>query len=128
MEILELRKELKLSRKEFCELYEIPYITVTQWERGERTPPAYLIKLIKENIRLKTNGIQESINLMQPKYVYCWIQPSHVIPLRLRRFTNEEEFDTDKMDPFWDKRYKEETMIKDVEVYRYTLCNETRVK
>ena len=39
-----LRDMTGLSRKEFCQKYDIPYQTVTDWELGHRTPPDYLIK------------------------------------------------------------------------------------
>lgn len=48
--IEELRKELNMSLKEFSEYYEIPYNTVRQWEKGERNPPNYIIKLLNEKI------------------------------------------------------------------------------
>ena len=57
----ELIEKLKLSVREFSEMYNIPYKTVLQWRNGERKPPEYLVKLIEENIKLKTKGEQISI-------------------------------------------------------------------
>ena len=34
--IRELRESTGMNRKEFCEYFEIPYRTVTEWERGTR--------------------------------------------------------------------------------------------
>ena len=35
-EIKNLRAEMGLNRREFCEYYEIPYRTMTDWEAGKR--------------------------------------------------------------------------------------------
>ena len=32
--IKELRESTGMNRKEFCKYFEIPYRTVTEWERG----------------------------------------------------------------------------------------------
>lgn len=61
--IEELRKELNMSLKEFSEYYEIPYNTVRQWEKGERTPPNYVIKLLNKVINLKAKGEQIIIDI-----------------------------------------------------------------
>ncbi len=44
--IIELRKQTGLSRKEFCQQFGIPYRTVTEWERGTRTAPDYVLRLL----------------------------------------------------------------------------------
>lgn len=49
--MIELRKETGLNRKEFCEKYEIPYRTVTEWERGTRNAPDYVLRLLEYYIR-----------------------------------------------------------------------------
>ena len=46
-DIKALREKYKLTRKEFTELFEIPYRTVQDWELGNRKCPNYLIKLIE---------------------------------------------------------------------------------
>ncbi|MBQ5376069.1 MAG: helix-turn-helix transcriptional regulator [Lachnospiraceae bacterium] len=40
--IKELRESTGLNRKEFCEQFQIPYRTVTEWERGTRHAPEYV--------------------------------------------------------------------------------------
>ena len=35
----ELRESTGLNRKEFCEKFEIPYRTMTEWELGHRNAP-----------------------------------------------------------------------------------------
>lgn len=64
--IEELRKELNMSLKEFSEYYEIPYNTVRQWEKGERTPPNYIIKLLNEKIE-RESGEEPAIIIQKNK-------------------------------------------------------------
>ena len=45
--IKELRGETGLNRKAFCEKFEIPYRTVTEWERGTRNAPDYVLRLLE---------------------------------------------------------------------------------
>lgn len=47
--------------KEFAITYRIPYNTVRQWANGTRKAPIYVKKLIEENLRLKTKGVQLKI-------------------------------------------------------------------
>ena len=42
-----------LNRKEFCECFGIPYRTVTEWERGTRNAPDYLLRLLAYYIRME---------------------------------------------------------------------------
>jgi putative transcriptional regulator len=53
MNIKELRKKLKMTQKEFGEYLNIPQRTIQSWELGERTPPPYVIELIKYKIKNK---------------------------------------------------------------------------
>lgn len=50
MTIEEARKSTGMSRKEVAEWLEIPYRTLTNWENGERSCPAYVEKLVVEKI------------------------------------------------------------------------------
>ena len=43
--IIELRDKSGMNRKEFCNEFDIPYRTVTEWERGNRNAPEYVIRL-----------------------------------------------------------------------------------
>ena len=36
-----------LNRKEFCDYYNIPYRTVTDWEAGKRKMPEYVLELME---------------------------------------------------------------------------------
>ena len=57
-EVRELREEMGMNRREFCDYFGIPYRTVSDWEAGKRTMPPYVLRLLKykaevENLRLK---------------------------------------------------------------------------
>ncbi|MCC8101904.1 MAG: XRE family transcriptional regulator [Clostridiales bacterium] len=59
--IRELRESTGMNRKEFCEFFQIPYRTVTDWELGNRHAPEYVIRLLvyyiqTENIHKEANG------------------------------------------------------------------------
>ena len=45
--IKELRESTGMNRREFCDYFNIPYRTVSEWERGGRHAPEYLIKLLE---------------------------------------------------------------------------------
>lgn len=58
-EIKKLRTGMGMNRKEFCDYYNIPYRTVTDWEAGKRKMPEYVLELMefKADIeQLKTAG------------------------------------------------------------------------
>lgn len=61
--IKELRESTGLNRKEFCEKFDIPYRTVTEWELGHRNAPPYVLRLLEYYIRmqevLKEKGIED---------------------------------------------------------------------
>ena len=49
--IIELRTETRLNRKAFSEHFGIPLRTIEDWEAGRRTPPEYIPRLIKYQIK-----------------------------------------------------------------------------
>ena len=51
--IKELREITGMNRRQFCEAFEIPYRTVTEWERGTRNEPKYVLKLWSIILRMK---------------------------------------------------------------------------
>ncbi len=59
----ELRESTGLNRKEFCEKFDIPYRTMTEWELGHRNAPPYVLRLLTYYInmqkQLMENGIDE---------------------------------------------------------------------
>ena len=46
-EIKKLRTDMGMNRKEFCDYYNIPYRTVTDWEAGKRKMPEYVLELME---------------------------------------------------------------------------------
>ena len=49
----ELRESTGMNRKEFCDYFQIPYRTVTDWERGNRHAPEYVLRLLEYYIRME---------------------------------------------------------------------------
>lgn len=63
-ELKRLRESTGMNRKEFCEYFEIPYMTETDWELGNRRVPPYLLRLMEykvqmENLAIKAVGNSE---------------------------------------------------------------------
>ena len=52
-ELRKLRESTGMNRKEFCEYFEIPYMTVTEWELGNRRVPQYLLRLMEYKIQME---------------------------------------------------------------------------
>ena len=52
-ELRKLRDSTGMNRKEFCEYFEIPYMTETDWELGNRRVPQYLLRLMEYKIRME---------------------------------------------------------------------------
>ena len=53
--LLEMRKQTGMKRKELAEYLKIPYRTMTDWERGERTMPDYVLRMMA--YQLKGEGL-----------------------------------------------------------------------
>lgn len=51
-----LRESTGMNRKEFCEYFSIPYRTVTEWERGNRKMPDYVLRMMEYQIRMEKLG------------------------------------------------------------------------
>ena len=52
-ELRKLRESTGMNRKEFCEYFEIPYMTETDWELGNRRVPKYLLSLMEYKVRIE---------------------------------------------------------------------------
>ena len=52
-ELRKLRESTGMNRKEFCEYFEIPYMTETDWELGNRMVPQYLLRLMAYKIKIE---------------------------------------------------------------------------
>ncbi len=46
-DVRKLRMDMGMNRREFCEFYEIPYRTVSDWEAGKRKMPDYVFRLME---------------------------------------------------------------------------------
>lgn len=46
-EVKQLRIDMGMNRKEFCDYFEIPYRTVSDWEAGKRKMPEYVLRLME---------------------------------------------------------------------------------
>lgn len=44
--LVELRESIGMNRNQFCEYFEIPYMTVSDWEHGKKRVPKYLLRLL----------------------------------------------------------------------------------
>ncbi|MBQ3371052.1 MAG: XRE family transcriptional regulator [Mogibacterium sp.] len=42
-----------MNRKEFCDYFQIPYRTVTEWERDNRHAPKYVLRLLEYYIMME---------------------------------------------------------------------------
>lgn len=48
-----LRESTGMNRKELCEYFEMPYMTETDWELGNRRIPQYLLRLMAYKIEIE---------------------------------------------------------------------------
>lgn len=64
-QLIELREKTGMNRKQFAQYFDIPYRTMTDWERGERQMPEYLLRLLAYKVemeRLNKKGVTEDVN------------------------------------------------------------------
>ena len=52
-ELIKLRKSTGMTRKEFCEYFEIPYRTLQDWELDNRKVPEYLLRLMSYKVKME---------------------------------------------------------------------------
>ena len=55
-QIIALRKETKMGRREFAEYLGIPYRTLQDWELGNRKMPEYLYRLMAYKVEMEKIG------------------------------------------------------------------------
>ena len=51
--IKKIRESTGMNRKELCEYFEMPYMTETDWELGNRRIPQYLLRLMAYKIEIE---------------------------------------------------------------------------
>ena len=61
-ELRKLRESTGMNRKEFCEYFEIPYMTETDWELGNRRVPLYLLRLMAYKIQMEKLFDKKRVN------------------------------------------------------------------
>ena len=61
IEIKKIREATGMNRQEFCEQFNIPYRTVTEWERGTRNAPDYVLRLLAYYIKSENMIKKEAI-------------------------------------------------------------------
>ena len=62
-----LRESTGMNRKEFCEYFEIPYMTVTDWELGNRRVPQYLLRLMEYKVQMEKLADKKNQEKMEDK-------------------------------------------------------------
>ena len=55
-EVKKLRKDMGMNRREFCDYFEIPYRTVSDWEAGKRKMPEYVLHLMTYKANVERIG------------------------------------------------------------------------
>ena len=55
-DVKKLRTDMGMNRKEFCEYFEIPYRTVSDWEAGKRKMPEYVFRLMEYKANVERLG------------------------------------------------------------------------
>ena len=56
-----LRKQTGLSMQKFGDRYGIPFRTIQDWEREERTPPDYVYELLKFRVEADQREFRKGI-------------------------------------------------------------------
>ena len=49
--LIELRESTGMNRHQFCEYFEIPYMTVSDWEHGKKRVPKYFLRLLEYYVK-----------------------------------------------------------------------------
>lgn len=60
MEVRELRLQTGLSQSKFANMFDIPIATLKDWEQERRTPPAYVINMMRTILEYNGMLIDES--------------------------------------------------------------------
>lgn len=51
--LIALRKSTGMNRRKFCEYFDIPYMTESDWEHGNRRVPTYFFRLLEYYVRME---------------------------------------------------------------------------
>ena len=50
-EVKDMREQMGMNRREFCDYFGIPYRTVQDWESEKRELPEYVLRLMKYRVK-----------------------------------------------------------------------------
>lgn len=74
MNIKDLRTKTGMSRRAFYEEFGIPERTLQAWEEGDRTPPAYVAKMLEKQVTDYCNKNTEEVDKYFNDFMqYCFI-------------------------------------------------------
>ena len=59
----EIRLATNMSQKAFADYFNIPVRTLQDWEAGKRTPPVYVVELIKYKIEKERLGMLRLVEM-----------------------------------------------------------------
>ena len=51
--LIELRESTGMNRKKFCEYFENPYMTLSDWEHGKKRVPKYFLRLLAYYMKME---------------------------------------------------------------------------
>ena len=51
--LIALRESTGMTRKKFCEYFEIPYMTLSDWEHGKKRVPKYFLRLLAYYMKME---------------------------------------------------------------------------
>lgn len=51
--LIELRESTGMNRHQFCEYFDIPYMTVSDWEHGKKRVPKYFLRLLEYYVKME---------------------------------------------------------------------------
>ena len=56
--LIELRESTGMNRHQFCEYFEIPYMTVSDWEHGKKRVPKYFLRLLEYYVKAEHESVR----------------------------------------------------------------------
>lgn len=140
--ISELRKNAKMTQKEFAEKYEIPVRTIQKWERNGSNPPDYVISLVEKNMFMENTELfmecywkDEKTATVRLDDKYAYINRYTTNPTRQLFYADKItrfEFGEILEDRCWDKNRPDINTILELlgidEYNPYEICKRTHGK
>ena len=60
MDVRELRLQVGLSQSKFAKMFEVPVSTLKDWEQKRRTPPTYVVNMMRTILQYKGMLVSQS--------------------------------------------------------------------